>query len=80
MNEKRKIKEFRFKKNTKMPDLIGHFAETNQQVGDFPAGFQFIILKPLDHSNDPLFLVEQRGRLGSVHFSEMTVFELTAPI
>lgn len=53
----------------------GDLAETNQPVGNFPAGHQVIILQALDASSDPLFEVEQRGRKGSVHLSEITIFD-----
>jgi len=69
---RRKIKELRIKKASK---ALGHVAETNQKVGDFPCGHQVIILRTLDNSSDPLLLVEQRGRTGSVHLSEIKIFE-----
>ena len=49
----------------------GALVETICRVGDYPAGFQAIIIKQLDSTCDPLILVEARGRRGCVHFSEI---------
>ena len=55
--------------------IVGHVAETNQKVGDLPPGHQLIIIKPLDTTKDPLLLCESRGRLASVHLSEIKILK-----
>ena len=59
----------------KLEKLIGRVAETNQSVGDFPAGHQVIITKILSEWYDPHLEVEQRGCSGSVHLSEIKLLK-----
>jgi hypothetical protein len=61
--------------NSKLENLIGQVAETNQKVGDFPVGHQVIITRILSEWYDPHLEVEQRGRHGSVHLSEIRLLK-----
>ncbi len=61
---------------TGIDKIIGHLAETSQRVGDLPPGHQVIIIRPRDSTCDPLLLVESRGRMASVHLSEIEISEV----
>lgn len=56
---------------SKLENLIGRVAKTNQTVGDLPAGHQVIVTRILSACCDPHLEVEQRGRSASVHLSEI---------